>query len=199
MELYELSASGMARGVRAGEFSAAEVLESCLGRIEKGEGVLSAMVTLTPEKARKEAALVDRMVARGEDPSAGVPLILKDNICMRALQPLRKQNAGELFTYGSASWNGGREQDPLPGRLAGRVRHGQLRVLPSSAPSTLGYGKSSGAPAGAPPGGRGMRPLAWGPIPAGLASGHCRCRSGLKPVRLVSRRGVVPLAPPWIR
>ena len=208
MELYELSASGMARGVRAGEFSAAEVLESCLSRIEKGEGVLSAMVTLTPEKARKEAALVDGMVARGEDPGllAGVPLILKDNICMRGAPatcaskmlenwfPPYDAAVVEMAAASGALFPGKANMDEFAMGNSGEY---SVFTPPSNPWDTeRAPGGSSGGCAAAVA--AGYAPLALGTDTGGSVrqpAAFCGIY-GLKPTwGLVSRRGVVPLAP----
>ncbi|MBV9774328.1 MAG: amidase, partial [Gemmatimonadetes bacterium] len=74
-----LSASEMARLVRARELSPVEVLEACLERVERLNPTINAVVTLNP-RARDEAAELERRIARGEDvgPLAGVPVGIKD-------------------------------------------------------------------------------------------------------------------------
>lgn len=69
-----------ASAVRAGRTSAIEVVEACLARIAESEGELHAVTRLLPERARREAAAVDAMVAAGRDPGplAGVPYGVKD-------------------------------------------------------------------------------------------------------------------------
>ena len=87
--------------MRAGEITAAAVLESVLARIEAVEGrspsaepfapeaddrtKVHAYITRTIERAHRQAAAVDGRVARGEDPGllAGVPLAVKDIFCVR--------------------------------------------------------------------------------------------------------------------
>lgn len=87
MELFSLSAAEMVRGIKAKDFSASEVFASCLSRIEGLEPELSALLALTADRGRKEAARIDGMIARGADPGplTGVPVVLKDNMCLRGV------------------------------------------------------------------------------------------------------------------
>jgi aspartyl-tRNA(Asn)/glutamyl-tRNA(Gln) amidotransferase subunit A len=81
--MSELSAAEIARGVRAGELKATEVLERHLDRIAAREGDVHAFNLVLADQARERAAAIDAMVAAGDDPGAlaGVPLALKDNMC----------------------------------------------------------------------------------------------------------------------
>ena len=74
------SACEAADAVRAGERSAAELLERCLAGIDRHNDALNAFVHLDVDGARAAAAAVDAAVARGEDPGpfAGVPIGVKD-------------------------------------------------------------------------------------------------------------------------
>ena len=60
--------------------SARELLQSCLGRVERVEPVVQAFVVQTPELARAaaERADADRAAGRPVGPLAGVPVALKD-------------------------------------------------------------------------------------------------------------------------
>ena len=70
----------VAESVRRGERKAMEVLDECLGEIERGNGPLNAFVHLDVDQARAAADAVDAAVGRGEDPGplAGVPMGVKD-------------------------------------------------------------------------------------------------------------------------
>jgi aspartyl-tRNA(Asn)/glutamyl-tRNA(Gln) amidotransferase subunit A len=87
--------------LRRRQVSAVEVLESTLeraaavdgrpGSLDPGEPLIEdasrvhAFITLTPERARRQAEHVDRKLAAGEDPGAlaGVPFTVKDIFCVR--------------------------------------------------------------------------------------------------------------------
>ncbi|MDR1875890.1 MAG: Asp-tRNA(Asn)/Glu-tRNA(Gln) amidotransferase subunit GatA [Synergistaceae bacterium] len=88
MQLHELSVREIASGVRGRKFSALEVFEDCLGRSAACEGKVSALITTTADAGRQRARRIDERIARGEDPGplAGVPVILKDNICTRGVR-----------------------------------------------------------------------------------------------------------------
>ena len=82
-ELVERSAAEIARDVGARNVSAAEVTEAALARVDAVEGGTGAFLTVLPELARSVAADVDARVRAGERlPLAGVPLAVKDNMCL---------------------------------------------------------------------------------------------------------------------
>ena len=88
MQLYQLGVREIAEGIREKKFSALEVFDACLGRALACENRISALITTTADAGRHQAKLVDEHVARGEDPGplAGVPVVLKDNICTRGIR-----------------------------------------------------------------------------------------------------------------
>ncbi len=79
------SAAATAAAVRSAERSAVEVTDASLAAIEGGDGEVHACLHVMADSARRAAAAVDATVARGGDPGplAGVPVALKDNICVR--------------------------------------------------------------------------------------------------------------------
>ena len=81
-DIIYASAKAMARAIGDGEASAAEVVEAHLARIEAVNPALNAVVQLSAERARAEAADADAALARGESKGAlhGVPFTLKDSI-----------------------------------------------------------------------------------------------------------------------
>jgi len=81
------TALAIAAAVRAGERSAAAVVEEHLAAIAAGEGAIHAFNLVTADAARAAAAEIDRRVGAGEDPGplAGVPVALKDNLCTRGV------------------------------------------------------------------------------------------------------------------
>ena len=96
MTLMELSAFEIAQLVRKGELSAVDVLDAALERIalvdgrpgtldageltEEDKTKVHAFITVTADRARKQAEAVDARVKAGESvgPLAGVPLTVKD-------------------------------------------------------------------------------------------------------------------------
>ncbi|BAC89469.1 Asp-tRNA(Asn)/Glu-tRNA(Gln) amidotransferase subunit GatA [Gloeobacter violaceus] len=70
--------------VASKERSAVEVARQYLERAERLDTEVHAFLRLTPERALAAAEAVDAKIARGEDPGllAGVPVAVKDNLCM---------------------------------------------------------------------------------------------------------------------
>lgn len=83
MELYKLSASEIAEGIKARKYSCTDVVKSCLKRIKEKEDKIHAMLYVAEESALARAAEVDALIAEGKGEGAllGVPVIVKDNIC----------------------------------------------------------------------------------------------------------------------
>ena len=81
------TAAAIAAGVRAGETTAAAVLEDHLARVDVHEGDIHAFNLVTGDAARARAAAIDADIAAGRDPGplAGVPVALKDNLCTRGV------------------------------------------------------------------------------------------------------------------
>jgi aspartyl-tRNA(Asn)/glutamyl-tRNA(Gln) amidotransferase subunit A len=86
-EAPRLSAVEIAGGVRAGSLSAQEVLARHAERIEAAERQVHAFNLVTMEGAQRSAEAVDAAVRAGNDPGplAGVPIVLKDNLCTRGV------------------------------------------------------------------------------------------------------------------
>ena len=79
----ERTAASIARAVNGGDVSALEVVDSALAQVAATDGDVGAFLTRTPELARDLARKVDERVAAGEQlPLAGVPLAVKDNMCL---------------------------------------------------------------------------------------------------------------------
>lgn len=80
MEFCDLTITEAQKGLREKEFSAKELTQSCLQRIDKLEDELNAFITVTAVEALKQAEKVDEMISRGEDlpPLAGIPGSVKD-------------------------------------------------------------------------------------------------------------------------
>ena len=74
------STTRQASAIRAGEFGSRELLELLVGRIERVNGDLNAIVTLDLDAARDAADRADRLLADGRatGPLHGLPITVKD-------------------------------------------------------------------------------------------------------------------------
>ncbi|MGA9945208.1 MAG: amidase, partial [Candidatus Cybelea sp.] len=83
LDSIERSAAEIARAVRTGECSALEVTDATLAHVNAVEGIFGSYLTVLADHARAQAARVDERVRKGEAlPLAGVPLAVKDNMCL---------------------------------------------------------------------------------------------------------------------
>jgi aspartyl-tRNA(Asn)/glutamyl-tRNA(Gln) amidotransferase subunit A len=101
MELCDLTAIEMLELLHHHRTTAAEILASCLKRIDAVDGKsgsldagemttqdkerVHAFITVTRERAEEQAKEVDRKIARGENPGslAGIPVTIKDIFCVK--------------------------------------------------------------------------------------------------------------------
>src|SRR5262245_28692366 len=74
-EIWQLSATDLARRVARRQLSSAEVVDAHLARIDAVNPALNAVVRVLAEQAREAADLADRRLAAGESvgPLHGVP------------------------------------------------------------------------------------------------------------------------------
>ena len=80
--LHNLSIGELGRSLTAGEISSVELARHFLGRIQRLNPALNAVITLTADHALNEAAAADRRRAAGDRaPLLGIPLIHKDIFC----------------------------------------------------------------------------------------------------------------------
>jgi aspartyl-tRNA(Asn)/glutamyl-tRNA(Gln) amidotransferase subunit A len=80
--LHNLSIGELADRLSKRQISSAELTRHFLGRIERLNPALNAMITLTAERALADAAAADARLGRGErGPLLGIPLIHKDIFC----------------------------------------------------------------------------------------------------------------------
>jgi aspartyl-tRNA(Asn)/glutamyl-tRNA(Gln) amidotransferase subunit A len=73
--------------LRSGQITAVELTQAVLDRILALDNAVKAFLTLAPELALKQAAAADRARAAGADdaPLLGIPLAIKDVICLKGL------------------------------------------------------------------------------------------------------------------
>ncbi|RBQ16004.1 amidase [Spongiactinospora rosea] len=106
MEIWQMSAMDMARGVRTGAFSSAEATRSVLARIEQVNGKANALVEVRADEALHAARAADDRLRRGAPlgPLHGVPVTFKVNTNV----------AGLPTTEGVAAYTGhvATENDP---------------------------------------------------------------------------------------
>ncbi len=87
MNYRNLSAVEIADGIRKGSFSAVEICRAALDAAEKSDNLLNIFLHLDPEGALRSAADVDRKRQKDKETGclAGVPVVIKDNICAEGL------------------------------------------------------------------------------------------------------------------
>jgi aspartyl-tRNA(Asn)/glutamyl-tRNA(Gln) amidotransferase subunit A len=80
--LHTLSIGELAERLSTGKLSSVELTKHFLARIERFGTELNALVTVTADRALKDAADADRRIAKGDrGPLLGIPLIHKDIFC----------------------------------------------------------------------------------------------------------------------
>jgi len=195
-----LDACALAALVRDGTASPAELVDDAIGRIEKLNPELNAVIRTRFDEARREAAAV-----LPDGPFRGVPIVLKDLVCDMAGEEIHEG----MVVVKKARYVAGRDQE-LARRLraagmvvVGRTNTPELGILPTTEPAAYGpsrnpwdtarsTGGSSGGSAAA---------VASGMVPVGHANdggGSIRIPAsecgvvGLKP-----SRARVPLGPEW--
>src|SRR5450631_995609 len=80
--LHTLSIGELGKSLKSGQTSSVELTRHFLGRIERLNPAMNALITLTAEQALAAAAAADARLAAGEEgPLLGIPLIHKDIFC----------------------------------------------------------------------------------------------------------------------
>jgi aspartyl-tRNA(Asn)/glutamyl-tRNA(Gln) amidotransferase subunit A len=88
VSLLGRTARDLRRDIAAGSLSAVEVCRMVLDRVSSANATLNAFNHVAADRALERAAAVDRQRAAGEPlgPLAGVPIALKDNLCVRGMR-----------------------------------------------------------------------------------------------------------------
>ena len=93
------SARAIARDVNARAVSATEIAETLIPHVARVDAELGAYRELTPDLMRAHARRVDERIARGERLSlAGVPVAIKDNMCLTGTHTTAGSKILEGFT-----------------------------------------------------------------------------------------------------
>jgi len=104
-ELTQLSAREISAGVRSRKFSAREIADATLARIERINPRLNAIVQSDPARVIVAADAVDRRIAAGESlPFAGVPLTVKDNLWAEGWRCTQGSNLYRDFIAPRDAW-----------------------------------------------------------------------------------------------
>ena len=87
MNYTQSTALELARAIREGKVTSPERVQAAKARIEAVDGDIHAMTALDWDAAMRRAEEIQARIDKGEDvgPLAGVPMAIKDNICMRGL------------------------------------------------------------------------------------------------------------------
>ncbi len=86
MELHALTIHRAHELLSTGQISSVELTQAVVDRIVAVDNEVKAYLTLTPEAALEQAAAADRRRSAGEDgPLLGIPLAIKDLICVRGV------------------------------------------------------------------------------------------------------------------
>ena len=81
--LDELTCASAARAVGAGELTAVELIDAALEAIDARDPRIGAFLEVHREPARRRAAAIDADPEARTAPLAGVPVALKDNLCVK--------------------------------------------------------------------------------------------------------------------
>ena len=86
MDLTKLSALELGREIKNGQVSAVDAVKEQLAVIKDRDAKYQCFISVEAEKALAEAEMVQKKIEQGEyknSPIAGVPIAVKDNICVK--------------------------------------------------------------------------------------------------------------------
>jgi aspartyl-tRNA(Asn)/glutamyl-tRNA(Gln) amidotransferase subunit A len=99
MSAHLKGARAIANDIAEGRVSAVEVCNAALNHIERINPVLNAFNLISSDTALERAATVDRLRASGVPlgPLAGVPIAVKDNMCVRGMRTTASSKILDTF------------------------------------------------------------------------------------------------------
>lgn len=100
MEIQTLTAIQLGEKIKQHELTAVDAVRYYLDRIAALEPVYHALIMVEPEMALQRAARVQQQIDAGvlTGPLAGIPLVLKDNLCIDGMQTTCGSKILEHFT-----------------------------------------------------------------------------------------------------
>ncbi len=97
-ELNTLTLELAIKGLKAGTFSATELVTACFAQIEEKNAILNVFLTLTKDSALAAAKNADKKIATNADaafaaqPLLGIPYACKDNFCTKGVTTTAASN-----------------------------------------------------------------------------------------------------------
>jgi len=88
MELTELTITKAHEGLKKKDFSAVELCQHFLDKIEKADKKIQALLTISQDLAISQAKKVDKIISKGKEIPilAGIPCVIKDNILVEGVR-----------------------------------------------------------------------------------------------------------------
>ena len=99
MTVLGRTARDLRQDIAAGSVSAVEVCRIALDRVSSANAVLNAFNHVAADRALERAEAIDRQRAAGQrlGPLAGVPIALKDNLCVRGMRTTASSKILDTF------------------------------------------------------------------------------------------------------